>query len=158
MVSFANSTLDKAELFEEKLRELESLVPLIVFRTFISTGKKPKNIDSATFEKMVELQELRADGISGEMRYAKAQARAKGLTISEDILTAKSIAPGFSKAVTDSIPNLEVYKIFAPYTAKELEKIAEIQEKKEESDPNKNSNQIASPNAPKSENFDDVSR
>lgn len=126
MVSFANSTLEKAELFEKKLRELEKTIPLIAFRTFIATGKLPKDLDPSIKEKMIELKDLRTSGISGEMRYILAQASSKGLTLNQDIVTGKSIIPKFSKSVLKAIPNLEVYQIFSPYSLDELAKLTEI--------------------------------
>ncbi len=118
--TYAKSTWKKIKIFQEGLKDIEKLIPMSYVRDYLLTGKKINEITENTYKKIDELQEIRMSGISSEMKYAIAQAKKSNLTLKEDIITGKDMAPGFSKSILSRVPSLEIYTHFMWYTKKEL--------------------------------------
>ena len=55
------------------------------------------------------------------MKYALAQAKKNGVMLSEDIVSGKSVVPGFSREFLEKVPSLGVYSLFLLFTEKELD-------------------------------------
>ena len=129
MVSYATSTYKKAKLFHEKLKELQKTINPITIRTYLAAESMQQdksvdlNLDLSDDEKaqLDELKALRMDGIQAEMKYALAQAEKSGIQLSEQIVSGRSILPGFSKELLDKVPSLGVYNLFMPFTEEELD-------------------------------------
>ena len=129
MISYAKSTYEKSKQFNEKLRELQKIINPRTIRTYLAADNTQKdetvelNLDISDDQRaqLDELKALRMAGIQSEMRYALAQAEKNGIQLSEQIVSGKSIVPGFNKELLDKVPSLGVYNLFIPFTEEELD-------------------------------------
>ena len=128
-VSYARSTYEKSQKFNEKLNELQKTIDPRDIRTYLANSNRephpsvelPLNLSDSEKAQLDELKALRADGIRGEMKYALAQDEKNGITLPENIVSGESIVPGFSQKVLNRVPSLGVYSLFMLFTEKELE-------------------------------------
>lgn len=128
-VAYARSTWKKVKNFQEGLKDLETKIPMILVREYISTGKKNKDIPDEVYEQIDNLKNLRSNGIQGEMKYAVAQAEGNGIRLKENIIKGNDMRPGFSKKILNKIPSLGIYTHFMWYTEKELSQLREENQK-----------------------------
>lgn len=130
-VSHAKSTYRKAKAFNEKLKELQKTISPGAIRAYLGAENIEKekyvklnlNLDDEQISQLDELKALRISGIQGEMHYALAQAKKNGVELSEEIISGRSIAPGFGRELLDKAPSLSVYHLFMPYTKEEFDQL-----------------------------------
>ena len=111
-VGFAMSTWRKVKEFQEGLRALEGRLPMDEVRDDLVSGRREECIPSDIYDEIDRLRELRADGIRGEMRYAAAQARAHGLTLSAEVLEGRSLMAIPPLDILQKVPSLGIYRHF----------------------------------------------
>lgn len=137
-VGYSMSTWKKVKEFQDGLKGIEDKISMPLIRRYILTGEKNDDISNEIYDEIDRLQDLRASGIQGEMKYAIAQARKNGINLKENITSGKDIRPGFSKKVLERIPSLGIYTHFMWYTEKELDKCSIDIEKPQSAEQNKN--------------------
>lgn len=125
-VSYAMSTYRKAKQFNEALINLQESVDPMVIRAYFSSENEIREanvweLSESQRKQLEELEALRMDGIRSEMKYALAQAKKNGVMLSEDIVSGKSVVPGFSREFLEKVPSLGVYSLFLLFTEKELD-------------------------------------
>ena len=111
-VGFAMSTWRKAKEFQEGLRALEERLPMSEVRDYLVSGRREEGVPQDIYEEIDRLRELRAAGIRGEMRYAQAQARANGLTLSREVLEGQSLMATPPLELLKKVPSLGIYRRF----------------------------------------------
>ena len=105
MVAYARSTYKRAKKFQENLKELQKTIPPAVMRMYLaakngqvdSRAALGLNLSPDQKAELDELNALRMSGIQAETKYAIAQADKNGIQLSEDIISGRSIAPGFDR-------------------------------------------------------------
>lgn len=128
MVAYARSTYKKAKKFQENLKELQKTIPPAVMRMYLaakngqvdSRAALGLNLSPDQKAELDELNALRMSGIQAETKYAIAQADKNGIQLSEDIISGRSIAPGFDRELMDKAPSLGVYQLFMLFTEEEF--------------------------------------
>ncbi|MCI8983273.1 MAG: hypothetical protein HFG78_12830 [Hungatella sp.] len=128
MVAYARSTYKKAKKFQENLKELQKTIPPAVMRMYLaakngqvdSRAALGLNLSPDQKAELDELNALRMSGIQAETKYAIAQADKNGIQLSEDIISGRSIAPGFDRELMDKAPSLGVYHLFMLFTEEEF--------------------------------------
>lgn len=129
MISYARSTYQKSREFNEKLKELQKTIKPAVIRTYLAMENRHTDpfteLDLGLSDEdkagIDELKALRMAGIQGEIRYALAQANKNGIQLSEEIVSGRSIVPGFSREFLEKVPSLGVYQLFMLFTEEEFQ-------------------------------------
>lgn len=111
-VGYARSTLRKAKEFQEGLRELEKRLPMHEVRDYLVSGRREECVPGDIYDEIDRLRELRADAIRGEMKYAQAQAKSHGLTLSEEVLQGYHMMAMPPLELLKQAPSLGVYRYF----------------------------------------------
>jgi len=129
--SYERATYRKEKEFNQKLEELQKTISPGVIRAYLGAESIQKeesvrldlNLNDEQKSQLEELKALRISGIQAEIHYALAQARKNGVELSEEIVSGRSIVPGFSRELLDKVPSLGVYHLFMPYTKEEFDQI-----------------------------------
>lgn len=111
-VGFAMSTWRKVKDFQDGLRELEKRLPMHQVRDYLVSGRRDEYVPGDIYDEIDRLRDLRAAGIRGEMRYALAQARAAGLTLSEEVAEGYSLMAIPPSDLLERVPSLGIYRHF----------------------------------------------
>ena len=111
-VGFAMSTWRKVKAFQDGVRALEKRFPMHEVRDYLVSGLRDDHVPEDIYDEIDRLRELRAEGIRGEMRYALAQARAAGLTLSEEVVEGYSLMALPPLEVLKQVPSLGIYRHF----------------------------------------------
>lgn len=119
MVSYATSTYIKSKQFSDGLEELGKKIPPALVRHYYMTGIKSPDYEESLYQEIDALFAIRESGISGEMKYAEAQARKNGIIIPQDVLEGKGLQISYPELEKDA-PSLGVYRLFLPFTMAEF--------------------------------------
>ena len=111
-VGFAMSTWRKVKAFQDGVRALEKRFPMHEVRDYLVSGQRDDHVPEDIYDEIDRLRELRAEGIRGEMRYALAQARAAGLTLSEEVVEGYSLMALPPLEILKQVPSLGIYRHF----------------------------------------------
>lgn len=111
-VAFAMSTWRIVKEFRERLRELEKRLPMHEVRDYLVSGRREDHVPEDIYDEIDALRELRAKGIRGEMRYAEAQARSAGLTLSEPVRQGYDLMAMPPLEELEKVPSLGIYRQF----------------------------------------------
>lgn len=111
-VAFAMSTWRKVKEFQAGVRELEQRLPMHEVRDYLVSGLRDDHVLADIYDEIDRLRELRAEGIRGEMKYALAQARAAGLTLSEEVVEGRSLMAMPPLDLLKQVPSLGIYRHF----------------------------------------------
>lgn len=111
-VAFAMSTWRIVKEFQTRLRELEKRLPMPEVRDYLVSGVRDEHVPGDIYDEIDALRELRAKGIRGEMRYAEAQARSAGLTLSEPVRQGYDLMAMPPLEVLEKVPSLGIYRQF----------------------------------------------
>ncbi|MBO5035273.1 MAG: hypothetical protein J6C43_06680 [Oscillospiraceae bacterium] len=111
-VAFAMSTWRIVKEFQTRLRELEKRLPMPEVRDYLVSGIREEYVPGDIYDEIDALKELRAKGIRQEMKYADAQARAAGLTLSEPVRQGYDLMAIPPLEVLEKVPSLGVYRQF----------------------------------------------
>lgn len=111
-VGFAMSTWRKVKEFQDGVRALEQRLPMHEVRDYLVSGRREEGVPADIYDEIDRLKEVRAEGIRGEMRYALAQARAAGLTLSEEVTEGYSLMALPPLEILKQVPSLGIYRHF----------------------------------------------
>ena len=111
-VAFAMSTWRIVKEFQTRLRELEKRLPMHEVRYYLVSWIREEYVPGDIYDEIDALKELRAKGIRQEMKYADAQARAAGLTLSEPVRQGYDLMAMPPLEVLEKVPSLGVYRQF----------------------------------------------
>ena len=111
-VGFAMSTWRKVKAFQDGVRALEQRLPMSEVRDYRASGRREEGVPADIYDEIDRLREVRSEGIRGEMRYALAQARAAGLTLSEEVTEGYSLMALPPLEILKQVPSLGIYRHF----------------------------------------------
>lgn len=111
-VAFAMSTWRIVKEFQTRLRELEKRLPMHEVRDYLVSGIRDEHVPGDIYDEIDALKELRAKGIRQEMKYAEAQARSAGLTLSEPVRQGYDLMAMPPLEVLEKVPSLGIYRQF----------------------------------------------
>lgn len=111
-VAFAMSTWRKVKEFQLGVRALEQRLPMHQVRDYLVSGLRDDHVPADIYDEIDRLRQLRAEGIRGEMKYALAQARAAGLTLSEEVVEGRSLMAMPPPDLLKQVPSLGIYRHF----------------------------------------------
>lgn len=111
-VGFAMSTWRKVKEFQDGVRVLEQRLPMHEVRDYLVSGRREEGVPADIYDEIDRLKEVRAEGIRGEMRYALAQARAAGLTLSEEVTEGYSLMALPPLEILKQVPSLGIFRHF----------------------------------------------
>lgn len=111
-VGYARSTLRKAREFQEGLRALAERLPMHEVRDYLVSGKREESVPEDIYDEIDRLRELRAEGIRQEMKYAEAQAKSHGLTLSDEVMQGYHMMAMPPLDLLKQVPSLGIYRYF----------------------------------------------
>lgn len=111
-VAFAMSTWRIVKEFRTRLGELEKRLPMHQVRDYLVSGRREEHVPEDIYDEIDALKELRAKGIRQEMKYAEAQARSAGLTLSEPVRQGYDLMAMPPLDVLKQVPSLGIYRQF----------------------------------------------
>ena len=111
-VGFAMSTWRKVKEFQAGIRVLERRFPMDEVRDYLVSGRREEGVPADIYNEIDRLKELRSAGIRGEMKYAEAQAKAHGLTLSAEVLEGRSLMAMPPLDILQKVPSLGIYRQF----------------------------------------------
>ena len=111
-VGYAMSTWRIVKEFQEGLRELEKRISMHQVRDYLASGRREAGVPEALYEEIDRLRELRAKGIRQEMKYARAQATARGGALPEGILQGYDLMAIPPRELLEAAPSLGIYSQF----------------------------------------------
>lgn len=111
-VGFAMSTWRKIKEFQAGVRALEQRLPMDEVRDYLASGRRDASVPGDIYDEIDRLKELRSAGIRQEMRYAQAQARAAGLTLSDEVTEGRSLMALPPLDLLKKVPSLGIYRHF----------------------------------------------